>query len=90
MRAAEIFLGALIATTFFVSEPVYLSEDAIARLREGRFWSKENRVAFAPRDLDEFTHTSAFRRALDLNNPPNPARQKFAKGGQRKRSARRK
>lgn len=82
-------LVAAIATAWFFSEPLKLTESQIRRLSAGRFWSKEDRIAFTTRDLDEFTHSSAFRRALDLDQPANPSRQKLPKRRKRKRSPRR-
>jgi hypothetical protein len=80
-------LGFLVAITA-VSRPVRVSSDSLNRLREGRLWSKEDRVAFSARDLDELTHTSSFRRALDLGDPADSAREKLAKRRKRKRRAR--
>ena len=73
------FIALFVALLLALSEPVYFSPETIRLIREGRYRSKENRIAFSARDLDEFTNTSALRRSLHLDDPSDSSREKLAK-----------
>lgn len=91
LRELSKTVGLTMVFAFFLSEPVPFSGEQLQFLAQGRsLRSKEERISFTTRDLNEFTHRSPLRRALDLNHPLHAEREELPKARKRKsRSARR-
>lgn len=73
-----VVLISLLGIVFVVSEPVRVDKKTILKLRQGRFRSAEDRT-YSARDLDRWTHASAFRRALESEGQRRPPVKKVAK-----------